>query len=633
MIAKNIDFQVGMREENAVAIMFTKVKKLLALMPESCAKSKKKIALAILKKLPKYFWVSSEDLILKPELLELDHKNLQNYLLQCIPPSRNTATRKDVETNYVDVDQSMAQPSVLTTVSWKCDAKMSFRCKGEKLLVDGMLDSGTGITAEPRWLVEKMCEKCLLVEGVKLWSKLLIGFDILERHGIIPMQMLFDKIKTKQTDPIEVNATQLETKKSTRELSDWFISSFTSSKNKSQQDLDIQITEAEMEQSEKEPYVIKRRALFRDEAVTFDPQEDSFVDDDLDIGGNLDVNVEEDVARLRHTLQDKVNQNKDKYMYHQWREKFLKLFLNNAEAFGDDLNPTRILTLKPIKCTLIPNADVGVRKSHPMGPEKEDFLRLQVLPEFSEVRTLITTDNKITGKLKTLEPNTENVVKILWKLNSFYELDENFLLVSNQGSHFMNQVVDLFLKQSGGARYFTCAYARFTNGSIEMQNRTILKHIRSLLSEFGLPRKSWPDVVDRVQYFLNANPMRLRGNLTPLQIIMGKEPGENSIGKPMGLDFTTEKLMDLNTLVEELMVKLEKYQVRSFKYATHMKEDQNARYNDNVKTGVLNFATGEYVMMSKPVKYEKVKPQWVGPYQAVKTCSEHVYLIRSLDGD
>eukprot|EP00924_Labyrinthula_sp_SR-Ha-C_P003756 snap_masked-scaffold_3-processed-gene-3.18-mRNA-1 protein AED:1.00 eAED:1.00 QI:0/-1/0/0/-1/1/1/0/284 len=38
-------------------------------------------------------------------------------------------------------------------------------------------------------------------------------------------------------------------------------------------------------------------------------------------------------------------------------------------------------------------------------------------------------------------------------------------------------------------------------------------------------------------------------------------------------------------------------------------------------------------MMSKSVKYEKEKPQWVGPYEVVKICSEHVYLIRSLDGD
>eukprot|EP00924_Labyrinthula_sp_SR-Ha-C_P008698 maker-scaffold_104-snap-gene-0.21-mRNA-1 protein AED:0.67 eAED:0.70 QI:0/0/0/1/1/1/2/0/983 len=534
MIAENIDFQVGMREEDAVAIMYTKVKELLALMPESCAKSKKKIALAILKKLPKYFWVSSEDLVFKPELLDLDHENLQNYVLQCIPPPRvrkvikkglpfvndlhekrskkisactlyptipvkptfnkpksdepcsfchnyghpekkcfikknakrdgkdvssplprpakdimekrriefrerraeqqksklknkekspeDATVRKEVETNFVDVDLSMAEPSVLPTVRWKCDAEMSLRCKGEEILVDGMLDSGVGITAAPRWLVEKMCErifpveepthvkvanvcfhevllvgvirptvvidgvgrydlgpvKCLLVEGVKLWSKLLIGLDVLERHGISPMQMLVDRIKTKQTTPIEVNATQLETKKSTRELSDWFISSFTSSKNKIQQDLDIQIMEAEMAQSEEEPYVMKGRVLFTDKAVTFEPQEDAFVDDDLDIGGNLDVKVEEDVARLRGTLQNKVNQNKDKYPGDQWKEKFLKLFLDNAEAFRDDLSPTRISTLKPIKRTLIPNADVGVRKSRPMGPEKEDFLRLRI---------------------------------------------------------------------------------------------------------------------------------------------------------------------------------------------------------------------------------------------------------------
>eukprot|EP00924_Labyrinthula_sp_SR-Ha-C_P008696 snap_masked-scaffold_104-processed-gene-0.11-mRNA-1 protein AED:0.43 eAED:0.43 QI:0/-1/0/1/-1/1/1/0/84 len=84
---------------------------------------------------------------------------------------------------------------------------------------------------------------------------------------------------------------------------------------------------------------------------------------------------------------------------------------------------------------------------------------------------------------------------------------------------------------------------------------------------------------------------------------MGKELGESSIGKRMDMEFSKEKLKDLNKLVEELMIKLEKYQARSFKYAIYLREVQNVRYNANVKTGVLNFATGEYLMMSKPVKY------------------------------
>eukprot|EP00924_Labyrinthula_sp_SR-Ha-C_P008697 snap_masked-scaffold_104-processed-gene-0.10-mRNA-1 protein AED:0.68 eAED:0.70 QI:0/0/0/0.5/1/1/2/0/148 len=85
--------------------------------------------------------------------------------------------------------------------------------------------------------------------------------------------------------------------------------------------------------------------------------------------------------------------------------------------------------------------------------------------------TLIDSLSRVTVLLHCKSANAENVVKILCKFHSFYELDENFLLVSDQGSHFMNQVVDLFLKQSGGAHYFTCVYAPFSNGSTEVQNR------------------------------------------------------------------------------------------------------------------------------------------------------------------
>eukprot|EP00924_Labyrinthula_sp_SR-Ha-C_P012722 snap_masked-scaffold_67-processed-gene-0.53-mRNA-1 protein AED:1.00 eAED:1.00 QI:0/0/0/0/1/1/2/0/88 len=69
------------------------------------------------------------------------------------------------------------------------------------------------------------------------------------------------------------------------------------------------------------------------------------------------------------------------------------------------------------------------------------------------------------------------------------------------GSHFVNTVVTSFLKESNGLHKMIAAYISQTAGTVEVQNKSVLKNLRSLVSEFGLKEDQWYRILTLVQGF------------------------------------------------------------------------------------------------------------------------------------
>eukprot|EP00924_Labyrinthula_sp_SR-Ha-C_P000391 augustus_masked-scaffold_25-processed-gene-5.42-mRNA-1 protein AED:0.95 eAED:0.95 QI:0/-1/0/1/-1/1/1/0/807 len=86
MIAKHVKYNFKLREEDAIKILFSEVQEIIKLQPSTAKLNKKKIALAIFAKLPKYIWVEANRLSLNPALTDVDHVRLQQYVVECLPP-------------------------------------------------------------------------------------------------------------------------------------------------------------------------------------------------------------------------------------------------------------------------------------------------------------------------------------------------------------------------------------------------------------------------------------------------------------------------------------------------------------------------------------------------------------------
>ena len=98
--------------------------------------------------------------------------------------------------------------------------------------------------------------------------------------------------------------------------------------------------------------------------------------------------------------------------------------------------------------------------------------------------------------------------------------------VSDRGSHFKNEVVDRLREQNRASHRFTLAYAPWSNETVEVVNREVLRVLRALCSEFRIPFKEWPSVLPIVQGVLNSAVLPRLGNRSPLTAMTGL-PADN----------------------------------------------------------------------------------------------------------
>ncbi|RAN79793.1 hypothetical protein B5P41_35575, partial [Bacillus sp. SRB_28] len=78
-----------------------------------------------------------------------------------------------------------------------------------------------------------------------------------------------------------------------------------------------------------------------------------------------------------------------------------------------------------------------------------------------------------------------------------------FTHVSDQGTHFKNQVVSDLCSRLHISHHFTTAYTPWANGSVEVVNRLLLFVLRALISEFRLSFHDWPCLLPLVNMALN----------------------------------------------------------------------------------------------------------------------------------
>jgi hypothetical protein len=93
--------------------------------------------------------------------------------------------------------------------------------------------------------------------------------------------------------------------------------------------------------------------------------------------------------------------------------------------------------------------------------------------------------------------------------------------VSDRGSHFRNVVVRLLREQNHSSHRFTLAYCPWSNGTVEVVNREILRVLRALCSELRIPFREWPNLVPLVQGVLNSAILPRLGNRSPLTAMTG----------------------------------------------------------------------------------------------------------------
>jgi transposase InsO family protein len=118
---------------------------------------------------------------------------------------------------------------------------------------------------------------------------------------------------------------------------------------------------------------------------------------------------------------------------------------------------------------------------------------------------------------KTADADSTSAVLIEW----FAAFGVAQKWVSEQGSHFKNQVMTEVQKQLGKKHHFSTAYYPWANGTVETVCKQTIRAARAMLSEMHLAPQEWPCVLPAVQAVLKNSPSSHRAGQTSLTAFTG----------------------------------------------------------------------------------------------------------------
>ena len=111
--------------------------------------------------------------------------------------------------------------------------------------------------------------------------------------------------------------------------------------------------------------------------------------------------------------------------------------------------------------------------------------------------------------------DTDGVVEALREWISCFGAPK--IWISDQGSHFKNEVMAKLAAVLKTKHHFTSAYHAQSNGTVEVVCRETLRACRALISEYKLGPAAWPQFTKVIQTVLNNSASdKLGGKIAPI---------------------------------------------------------------------------------------------------------------------
>lgn len=210
--------------------------------------------------------------------------------------------------------------------------------------------------------------------------------------------------------------------------------------------------------------------------------------------------------------------------------------------------------------------------------------------------------------------------------------------VSDRGSHFKNEVVAALSEQNKASHRFTLAYAPWSNGTVEVVNREVLRILRALCSELRVAFKEWPSMVPIVQGVLNSASLPRLGNRSPLTAMTGL-PADTPLASITASGEEVPRHVDLTRLnclrrerIEETLEALHRMHREVSEKQTANRKRQIDAHNAKTHVRPCNFSVGDYVLKGVLAgqRDSKLSLRWTGPFRVVQTLSNFVYVLQDL---
>eukprot|EP00924_Labyrinthula_sp_SR-Ha-C_P005043 maker-scaffold_1-snap-gene-19.25-mRNA-1 protein AED:0.15 eAED:0.18 QI:0/0/0/1/0/0/3/0/431 len=270
-----------------------------------------------------------------------------------------------------------------------------------------------------------------------------------------------------------------------------------------------------------------------------------------------------------------------------------------------------------------------------------DFLKVKesyilVIPEDVSRKVLLVEDPS---------PCAAVVVRALVMWKELIGLPPTFTLLSDNGSHFNNEVLRQFESRFPAEHKFSIVYSPWSNGSIEVMNRLVLRVLLQLCSCYMIDKDKWSELLPQVMDVMNNSRSRHGYSPNELTTYLYTAKGLNKIAEidktsilpivthgklreckdPEKFKSAAEKLMQIilnrRNTVEPI---IKESRDRSRKYI-------NAKF----RSTSVNFAAGDFVLIYRvgtPWLNDKISLRWIGPYIVAAVEGEYCYRVKSIEG-
>lgn len=218
-------------------------------------------------------------------------------------------------------------------------------------------------------------------------------------------------------------------------------------------------------------------------------------------------------------------------------------------------------------------------------------------------------------------------------------------LVSDQGSHFKNELVEHLTAEMKTKHHFTTAYSPWANGSVERVCREVLRSCKALTSEWKLGPQDWPAVTECVQSLLNHAPLQRLGARdiktpqvyrTPLEVFTGHLPVRPLLRALPVRSYMNAVCSDevrARQLVEIASTQsaLEDMHREVAGLTSASRKRRTDSHNKRTNIQHVNFTVGDFVLVRCVLKGgHKLRCRWRGPRRIVRVKSEWVYEVEDL---
>jgi hypothetical protein len=234
------------------------------------------------------------------------------------------------------------------------------------------------------------------------------------------------------------------------------------------------------------------------------------------------------------------------------------------------------------------------------------------------------------------EPTADVVVDALTNWFSTFGVAE--VWVSDQGSHFRNQVMDRLRQTLNVKHRFTQPYCAWSNGTVERVCREILRLLRAWYSEEpGRSLNDWPQLVKLCQLTLNGTH-RVSLGTTPMHAFIGLKDSPIDAVFSGSCDIDTVSWDQMRTLhkhlIDATIKALADLHTKSIEKRTSERAMRVKAHNERTNVIDAQFVVGDFVLVAADIKgahsLQKLAVRWKGPCRVLRAISSTTYEIESL---